>query len=92
LCRARLEAQTLDRPAQLASKSVRSSGRLQHRLGHWAAIDPQWLFRVAAVLIWQGTWPFAAGIICVTNDLMWWPPFVLYVHDAWPPKFPAEFQ
>ncbi|GGO90303.1 hypothetical protein [Wenjunlia tyrosinilytica] len=29
-------------------------------------------------------WPFASGIILVTNDLIWWIPFALYLRDAWP--------
>ena len=37
-----------------------------------------------AVLIIQGTWPIAASILCVTNDLIWWVPFGLYLKDAWP--------
>src|SRR5882672_12136657 len=24
-----------------------------------------------AMLLWQGTWPVAAGILCVFNDLVW---------------------
>jgi hypothetical protein len=37
-----------------------------------------------AVLIWQGTWPKSTIILCATNDLIWWIPFGLYLHDAWP--------
>ena len=36
------------------------------------------------ILIWQGKWPFAAIVMCVTNDFIWWIPFALYCWDAWP--------
>jgi hypothetical protein len=35
-------------------------------------------------LIWSGAWPPATAILCVTNDLIWWIPFGLYLRDAWP--------
>lgn len=35
-------------------------------------------------LIWSGQWPLATGILCLTNDLIWWIPFSIYLHDAWP--------
>ncbi|GIE30905.1 hypothetical protein Ait01nite_039500 [Actinoplanes italicus] len=31
-----------------------------------------------------GEWPLASGVILLTNDLIWWLPFGLYVRDAWP--------
>jgi hypothetical protein len=34
--------------------------------------------------IYQGTWPAAAALLCLTNDIMWWLPFGLYLYDAWP--------
>ena len=37
-----------------------------------------------AVLIARGTWPPATLILSATNDLIWWIPFALYLHDAWP--------
>jgi hypothetical protein len=37
-----------------------------------------------AYLTWSGIWPVRTGILCVTNDLIWWIPFSLYLHDAWP--------
>ncbi|MGV3533043.1 MAG: hypothetical protein ACO1QR_11790 [Chthoniobacteraceae bacterium] len=40
-----------------------------------------------AVLLWQGEWPPAALIMCVTNDFIWWIPFALYLRDAWPPFY-----
>jgi hypothetical protein len=36
------------------------------------------------VLIVRGAWPIAAFVICITNDLIWWVPFGLYLKDAWP--------
>src|SRR5258708_798905 len=37
-----------------------------------------------ARLIWDGTWPNATIALCLTNDLIWWIPFALYLIDAWP--------
>jgi hypothetical protein len=37
-----------------------------------------------AVLIVRGEWPARSVILCLTNDLVWWVPFALYLHDAWP--------
>ena len=37
-----------------------------------------------AVLLWQGVWPLATIVLCLTNDLIWWIPFLLYLRDAWP--------
>jgi hypothetical protein len=37
-----------------------------------------------AVLILQGQWPLATTALCLTNDLIWWIPFSLYLLDAWP--------
>lgn len=36
------------------------------------------------ILIATGRWPWQALILCVTNDLVWWIPFGLYLRDAWP--------
>ena len=36
-------------------------------------------------LIWNGTWPVSAIVLCVTNDFVWWIPFGLYLHDAYAP-------
>ena len=36
------------------------------------------------VLIAEGRWPPSGGVLCLTNDLIWWVPFALYLHDAWP--------
>ena len=41
------------------------------------------------ILLWRGTWPVAAGILCVFNDLVWWIPFTLYLYDARPWRLPA---
>lgn len=37
-----------------------------------------------ARLIITGVWPPATLVLCVTNDLIWWIPFSLYLYDAWP--------
>ena len=37
-----------------------------------------------AVLIARGIWPPATIVLCLTNDLVWWIPFGLYLADAWP--------
>ena len=36
-------------------------------------------------LIWNGTWPLSAVVLCLTNDFLWWISFALYLRDAWPP-------
>jgi len=41
------------------------------------------------VLVWRGAWPVAAGVLCLFNDLIWWVPFALYLHDAWPARASA---
>ena len=35
-------------------------------------------------LILSGEWPLATAVLCLTNDLIWWLPFTLYLYDAWP--------
>ena len=35
-----------------------------------------------ATLVWSGTWPIATFILCLTNDVIWWVPFGLYLYDA----------
>ena len=35
-------------------------------------------------LIWSGAWPRSTIVLSLTNDLIWWIPFVLYLYDAWP--------
>jgi hypothetical protein len=37
-----------------------------------------------AELIARGVWPLSAGMLCLTNDLIWWIPFALYLRDSWP--------
>lgn len=37
-----------------------------------------------AQLVWTGKWPPATVILCVSNDLIWWLPFALYLYDAFP--------
>jgi hypothetical protein len=36
------------------------------------------------MLLWQGTWPPATLVLCLTNDFIWWIPFALYLRDSWP--------
>ncbi|HVR41542.1 MAG TPA: hypothetical protein VMU84_20775 [Thermoanaerobaculia bacterium] len=33
-------------------------------------------------LIASGAWPMRSAILCITNDLIWWIPFALYLTDA----------
>jgi hypothetical protein len=33
-------------------------------------------------LIRSGTWPPSAFVLCLTNDVIWWIPFALYLRDA----------
>jgi uncharacterized membrane protein HdeD (DUF308 family) len=35
-------------------------------------------------LVATGVWPVRAASLCLTNDLVWWFPFALYLKDAWP--------
>jgi hypothetical protein len=37
-----------------------------------------------AGLILSGQWPIATIVLCLSNDLIWWIPFSLYLKDAWP--------
>lgn len=36
------------------------------------------------LLILSGAWPVRAGVLILTNDLIWWIPFGLYLYDYWP--------
>jgi hypothetical protein len=38
-----------------------------------------------------GGWPWKSALLCVTNDVIWWIPFILYLRDAWP-AFKREIQ
>ncbi len=31
-----------------------------------------------------GGWPPSTFLVSLTNDFIWWIPFVVYLHDAWP--------
>ena len=42
-----------------------------------------------AQLVLTGQWPWRSGILCLTNDLIWWIPFARYLRDAWP-SFAAD--
>jgi hypothetical protein len=37
-----------------------------------------------AWLILTDRWPPSTAVLVVTNDLVWWIPFALYLFDAWP--------
>jgi hypothetical protein len=37
-----------------------------------------------AALLYSGRWPASTVVLCLTNDLVWWLPFALYLRDAWP--------
>ena len=37
-----------------------------------------------ARLIATAAWPPSTLVLCLTNDFIWWIPFGLYLHDAWP--------
>ena len=37
-----------------------------------------------AYLVWSGRWPGSTVILCLTNDVIWWIPFTLYLFDAFP--------
>jgi hypothetical protein len=32
----------------------------------------------------SGTWPIATVVLVLTNDVIWWAPFLLYLCDSWP--------
>ena len=38
-------------------------------------------------LVWSGKWAAATLVLCITNDLIWWIPFGLYLYDAWPGRY-----
>ena len=44
-----------------------------------------------AGLIYSGRWPRSTIVLCLTNDLIWWLPFSLYLYDAWP-AFVKDFR
>ena len=35
------------------------------------------------ILYLRGDWPLASGVVLLTNDLVWWGPFALYLRDSW---------
>jgi hypothetical protein len=37
-----------------------------------------------AQLILSGQWPPATALLSITNDLIWWIPFSIYLYDSWP--------
>ena len=44
-----------------------------------------------AILIVRGSWPKASAVLCITNDLIWWAPFAIYLSDSWP-RFRRTFR
>ena len=36
------------------------------------------------IAVSTGAWPVSSGVLILTNDLIWWIPFALYLRDAWP--------
>lgn len=36
------------------------------------------------VAVVTGDWDSSAVVLIITNDLIWWLPFGLYLYDAWP--------
>jgi hypothetical protein len=34
-------------------------------------------------LVVSGQWPVRTVVLCLTNDLIWWIPFALYLRDSW---------
>ena len=41
-------------------------------------------------LIRTGAWPPSAFVLCLTNDLIWWAPFAVYLRDARSFRLKAE--
>lgn len=35
-------------------------------------------------LVARGVWPWTTVVLCLTNDLVWWLPFGVYLWDVWP--------
>jgi hypothetical protein len=35
-------------------------------------------------LIATGAWPIGTLVLCLSNDVVWWIPFGVYLRDAWP--------
>jgi hypothetical protein len=55
---------------------------------HWPIVLVGLLGKVLGPLgmaraLWEGTLPWAFGLNCVTNDLIWWAPFALILKYAW---------
>ena len=57
--------------------------------------EPGWLIAAVGLagkifgpigMWWQirtGVWPASTFVLCITNDLIWWAPFTLYLYDSW---------
>jgi hypothetical protein len=53
--------------------------------GLYTLCDPQWLFRFAGMPPANYPAIFAClAMVIGTNDFIWWIPFLLTLHDAWP--------
>lgn len=37
-----------------------------------------------AYLVLTDTWPVETVVLVLTNDLVWWIPFAMYLRDSWP--------
>jgi hypothetical protein len=37
-----------------------------------------------AYVLLAGQWPTSTALLVLTNDVVWWGPFLLYLIDAWP--------
>lgn len=35
------------------------------------------------ILVLEGKWKFAALVMSLTDDFIWWIPFALYLYDSW---------
>lgn len=44
-----------------------------------------------STMILSGAWPLSTSILCITNDIIWWIPFALYLRDAWP-RFKSDLR
>lgn len=61
------------------------------------AVDPEREWLIAAVgltgkllgpvgfsaLLLTGMWPLSSAVLILSNDLLWWIPFGLYLYDSW---------
>ena len=64
----------------LYGSGARAGARIRDRGGRLArkVLGPIGLVQLIA----RGDWPMKSVILCVTNDFIWWIPFVLYLWDC----------